>query len=389
VGIETEWLTVRTDGAPERTTVATLRDLLRPAEPLPAGSRLSFEPGGQLELSTKPQPSFDEACRATAADLDRVRHILRTEGIELVGLGHDPTRPELRVNDDPRYEAMEAYFDLWGPAGRRMMCSSASIHVNIEAGPDGAMDSRWRLAHLLGPVLVGAFANSPLVAGRPSGWRSSRVAAWLQIDESRTAPADDGGSDPAEDWTRYALDARVMLIRAEQGYVPLDGGLPFGRWMSEGHELGFPTLDDLRYHLTTLFPPVRPRGWLELRMIDMVPDPWWRAAVATSSALLMDPEGARRATAAAAPASGLWEEAARSGLEHPAIARAARDCVEIAIETLERTRADATTLAVTSAYHDRYTARGRCPADDRLDEWVTSGRLLPTTTAEEETWTSR
>jgi glutamate--cysteine ligase len=144
--------------------------------------------------------------------------------------------------------------------------------------------------------------------------------------------------------------------------------------MAEGHELGYPTLEDFVYHLTTLFPPVRPKGWLELRMIDAVPDPWWQVAVAVTAALLDDPEAFAVAERTCRPVAGCWAEAAAHGLGHPALASAARTCFAAALEALPRLGLDRGTVAATEAFVDRYVDRGRCPGDDVRDAW----RLVPT-----------
>ena len=163
---------------------------------------------------------------------------------------------------------------------------------------------RWRLAHHIGPVLVAAFANSPLRQGRPSGWRSTRQEVWAHLDPGRTLPPPDDG-DPRDAYATYALDAELMLIRRDGGpswVAPR--GLTFRGWLRG--ELGSerpPTIDDLTYHLSTLFPPVRPRGHLELRMIDAQCGDGWIVPAALAWALLEDPRAADTAMAAAEP---LW-----------------------------------------------------------------------------------
>src|SRR5205807_3105836 len=153
-----------------------------------------------------------------------------------------------------------------------------------------------------------------------------RLAIWAEVDQCRTAAADGNGHDPAQAWTDYALAARVMFIRRDEArYVPVLDPLTLADWITRGHELGFPTRDDVSYHFTTLFPPVRPRGWLELRMIDSLPDPWWRAAVAVATTLVCDDTAADAASDAIAPTRGRWLDAARHGLGHPDFADAAQD----------------------------------------------------------------
>src|SRR5439155_16867414 len=102
----------------------------------------------------------------------------------------------------------------------------------------------------------------------------NRLEVWANIDATRTAPV--GGTDPGDAWAEYALAAHVMFIRtALDECTPILEALAFGDWVEHGHPLGWPTEADLTEHLTTLFPPVRPRGWLELRTIDALDDSLW------------------------------------------------------------------------------------------------------------------
>jgi glutamate--cysteine ligase len=338
---------------------------------LPGGSSLTFEPGGQVELSSAAFSGVAEACQALGRDASAVRAALAEHDIGLVGMGLDPLRPPRRVIDGPRYQAMAAFFDAdGGRGGSTMMCSTAAIQVNLDIGCPDAVGRRWRLAHALGPVLVAAFANSPLAAGRPTGWCSTRMATWLGIDPSRTSPVSQskGWTDA---WVDYAMAAKVMLIRrSPEDFVPVRNGLSFGEWMARGHELGYPTVSDFEYHLTTLFPPVRPRGWLELRYIDALPDPWWRVPVVVATCLLDDDEASSVAADATARCQASWLEAAQCGPAHPELARAAETCFDAALAACGRLEVDEPTADLVARYRDLYVARHRCPADDRLDEWV-------------------
>ncbi|CAM5580732.1 Glutamate--cysteine ligase EgtA OS=Streptomyces aurantiogriseus OX=66870 GN=egtA PE=3 SV=1 [Streptomyces aurantiogriseus] len=178
LGVEVEWLVhelraPRLPVTPERleAVYAALRDV-------PLRSALTVEPGGQLELSSPPAASLMECVGTVSADLDAVRAVLREAGLTLSGIGTDPWHPPRRFLREPRYDAMEAYLDRAGPAGRAMMCTSASVQVCLDAGYEepGPLGHgrRWWLAHTLGAVLVAAFANSPLLCGSPTGWRSTR-----------------------------------------------------------------------------------------------------------------------------------------------------------------------------------------------------------------------
>ena len=380
IGVEMEWLAVcRSD--PDQPVPPEL--VGEAGAELPAGSRLTFEPGGQVELSSPPLRGIGPACASIASDGAALSAALGERGIGLVGLGLDPRPARDRFVDSPRYAAMETYFDAQGvsesAAGRTMMRSTAAVQVNVDLGATAAdAERRWHRAHDAGPLLAAAFANSPLADGAPSGWRSRRLAVWTDVDACRTVAADANGSTAAGAWSDYALAARVMFIRRdEHDYVPILETLTLEDWIERGHELGFPTLEDVSYHLTTLFPPVRPRGWLEMRMIDSLPDPWWRAAVAVATTLVCDDGAADAAAPAIEATRGRWVDAARHGLGHPEFAAAAGSAFDAALRAMVQLGTDATTVLAVEAFVDRYVAPGRCPADDRLDAWQEDGTLIP------------
>jgi glutamate--cysteine ligase len=347
---------------------------------LPSGAFLTTEPGGQLELSSLPAESLAGCVAATTADMAALRAVAATAGLELAGYGLDPLRPPRRVLDLPRYAAMEAFFDRDGPWGRQMMCGSASVQVCLDAGDDGdgftGYRYRWRLVHALGPVLVAAFANSPLRGGRPTGWRSTRQHVWARMDPGRTRPPRlDSHPDPRDAWAAYALDAELMLIRdpaSENWFAPR--GVTFRTWLRGTNGVArTPTDDDLSYHLSTLFPPVRPRGHLELRMIDAQPGDGWIVPLAVATALLHDERAADLAMAATEPLAAErsrsaprdpWLRAARLGPSDPAIAQASRECFDAARRALDRMAVTGDITATVDAFIDQYVARDRCPADD-------------------------
>ncbi len=368
VGAELELLVA------DRTTPSARPPLARVAaavpEPLPGGSLVTVEPGGQLELSSQPFAGPAAAVAALAADLAATVAALSADDLVLTGLGADPLRPPVRLVRTPRYDVMEAHFASGGPvagaAGRAMMCSSAAVQVSLDAGTWGggrqSAASRWQRAHAVGPALAAAFACSPLLRGEPTGWRSTRQRFWRDLDPSRTAPPDPR-LGPVEATTELALAAQVLTVRDADGTCrPAPCGLSFGAWWQSGE----PTDGDLAYHLTTLFPPVRLRGWFELRFLDMLPDPLWQVPVAVAAALLDDDLAADAAREACAPVEGRWTDAARLATSDPALARAAAGCLEAAVSALPRLGAASLVPAV-EGFAERFTARGRCPADELLD----------------------
>ncbi|MBC3991458.1 ergothioneine biosynthesis glutamate--cysteine ligase EgtA [Streptomyces sp. AC563] len=385
LGVELEWVLHDLHDPAQPLHPARLTAVTEGLRTLPLRSALTFEPGGQLELSSRPASSLTSCVQEMAEDLSAVRAFLAPMGLGIAGHGHDPWRPPRRLLDLPRYHAMESYLDRWGPAGRTMMCRSASVQVCLDAGHEEpgplGYGRRWRLAHLLGAVLVAAFANSPLDQGRPTGWRSTRQAAWAAMDPGRTqAPATD--AEPRAAWTAYVLQAPVMCIRGTDGgtgpwEVPVDE-LRLRDWVRDGRPRP-PSLEDVTYHISTLFPPVRPRGHLELRMIDAQPGvDGWMVPLAVTAALFDDPAAAEAAyravkplgdTAGVAPAprNPLWERAAQRGLTDPELHAAAVACFAAAEEALPRIGATPEVCAAVAEFRARYVARGRCPADDLLD----------------------
>ncbi len=480
VGVELEWLVrdARDPALPvgPARVEAALAGLGSPGA-LPAKGCLTTEPGGQLELSSLPAAGIGQCVADTARDMAAVTEAMHAAGLCLSGHGLDPFRPPLRVLDSPRYAAMEEFFDRSGPVGRIMMCSTASVQVCLDAGEDGVGEHsyrrRWHLLHTIGPVLVAAFANSPLRQGRPTGWRSTRQAVWARLDPGRTRPPHGTrrpgvNTDVRSQWVDYALDADLMCIRrgradswvAPPGLTFRDwllgtrgevsrpgrtggaggagrggggdaghgggagrgGGSGGGRadnaggshvghagasaravrsrrtWITGGasydgasydgasydgashdgasHEAAChdrrPTLDDLDYHLSTLFPPVRPRGHLELRMIDAQPGDGWVVPTAVAWALLSDPLAGDAALAAAEPLwagrGDPWLRAARYGPADECTARAIRVCFEAADAALRRSGTSASLLRAVADFAERYVQRDRCPADDLLEE---------------------
>jgi len=316
-----------------------------------------------------------------AADLATVRLRLADDGLALAGLGADPLRPPRRLLTDGRYVAMEEFFRTGGfPAGPRMMCSTAALQVNLDAGPRAGWDDRWRLAHALGPVLVSMFASSPVLAGRPTGRVSTRQGVWAAIDATRTAPV--AGThesrttrDPADEWARYLLDGRLMLVRGGDGaYLPVLDGSTFGDWVAGGGPVPRqPTVDDLGYHASTLFPPVRPRGWLELRYLDAQSAVLWPVAVTVAVTLLDDPLAAQVARDACAEVAGRWAEAPVVGLAQRDLRDAAARCVTAAAEAAPRLGISPALTAAVTDFAETFVLRGRCPADAALASWRAGG----------------
>lgn len=376
LGVELEWLLHRPLVPDIPPGAALLRAALgphtprsldpsSPALPLPAGSAVTVEPGGQIELASPPLPGLDALIGAVSADTTALHRLLAAAGIRPQPRAAEPLRPPERVLDVPRYRAMEQAFDRIGPDGRSAMCSTAAVQVCLDAGEGAAIAARWDAVHAFGPVLLAAFANSPELHGRRTGWKSSRWACWMRADPARTAPPPavaTGCADPARAWASRVLTSPVLCVRGE-GTWEVPRGVTFADWVG-GALSRPPTTTDLDYHVSTLFPPVRPHGHLEVRYVDAQPGRRWALPLAVLTALLADPEVTDRAREACEPTRGRWVVAARDGLDDPALARAAARVFELACSRLDAVGAPDWVVDDATEMTERQVLRRRCPADD-------------------------
>jgi glutamate--cysteine ligase len=390
VGLEVEQLLHRVDPAGRpvgRLDVPALTALLDelpwvraeagPADALPAwrlpdGSRLLPEPGGQLEYAGVPHPTADGAVAAARAALRELATAAAARGVALLSAGLDPFTADGAVPQGltcPRYPAMHAALARRGPHGHTMMTSSASIQVNLDLGADPA--ARYAVALSAAPLAVAAFACSP-VPGAASG----RSVVWQWLDPTRTGiPAAfvAGEDDPVEVVARAAWAADVLVVRRGGGAVPGEPGLSFGRWAVEGHpELGRPDRADAAYHLSTLFPEVRARaGVLEVRAVDALPERWRAVPVVLLAGLLYDDrtcqrvrellEGHRRRL------PELLHRAAHLAVADPELCALAVEVWTAAAEGARRLPdgfADPADVRRAESFLDRFTLRGRTPADE-------------------------
>ncbi len=370
VGVELEW-TVHHRGDPARQLDRdALREALGPYAPhtldttsphllLPGGSAVTAEPGGQVELSSPPRASLAATHSAIRDDLRHVIDLLGRVGLCLGRYGIDAYRRPRQLLHTPRYDAMARSFDRRGPHGRTMMCSTAGLQVCLDAGTADRVASRWAAMHALGPVLLAAFANAPRHAGRPTGWASARMRSWLGIDPARSGPVPTAPGDPSRHWARYALAAPVLCVRRPSGSWHAPRGMTFADWVNGALPGRPPTVDDLDYHLTTLFPPVRPRGYVELRYLDAQPPAEWLAPVAVLAALLADESIVDSALDRCAPMADRWLTAARAGLADPALARIAAAVLDLACGALDRTDLGPRERAEVAEIVGRRLARGR------------------------------
>ena len=344
VGIEIEAHLVDLSAVPDAVPwhrVDQVTDVVRAAA---GSSKVTFEPGGQLELSGRPEPDIVTAVAGLRREWQGVRLELAEYGLGAAFAGADPLRPSRRINPRQRYQAMEQHFAATGRAasGAVMMNSTAALQLNLQAGPQAGWPRRVELAHRLGPTMVAISACSPWLHGRSTGWRSTRQATWARLDPRACGPVPGcerglvtgtADSDPAAAWANFAMSAPVIIVRgSSEDILPVCTSVTFGQWASGRVRLcgRQPTAADLDLHLSTLFPPVRLRGYLELRYMDVTAPRWWPAIAAVAATLLDDKSAADEAMAATERTACRWNEAARHGLRDDLLADSARRCLSIA-----------------------------------------------------------
>lgn len=321
---------------------------------LPGGAFLTFEPGGQLELSSPTTATVDALVDDVLGVAEPLREAALDHGVRLVARGYDPTNPlagaRLHLDGD-RYRRMSDHYDRRGPWGRAMMRQSAGIHVNLDFGTDPGR--RWRVANRAVPFLLAAFANSPRAEGRDTGHRSWRAAQWRRLDPSRTG-IDGQDGDPVRRYLDFALGAEAFLMGPEGR-----PSVPYRTLLDRA------TGEDWERHLTTLFPEVRPRGYLELRVFDALPPRWYGVPLAVSAGLLYD----RRALADAddlldPPSPEVLERAGREGVRDPALRDGAVQLLRVGLEGAKRLGGAGRSAELVEDFLECLTAHGRDPGDE-------------------------
>jgi len=342
--------------------------------PLAGGGRLTFEPGAQVEHSTAVRPSAAAALDDVEGTIGLLKTAFRARNVQLAAIGldvwHDVEEvpQQLRAG---RYTAQAAYYRQRGHWGAVMMRHTASLQINLDLGPEGVWQERWLASNLISPFITATFACSP----GPDAV-CARARAWQELDPTRSGFPDrlvtGAGDDPRAEWGEAALQADVMLIRAnDEHFVPGCPGHRFVDWIENGHpRLGWPTVEDLEYHLTTLFFEIRARGFLELRAGEAVPDHVRPAQVVLASAVLYDDQARSEALSLLADCRTklpeLWSRAAAVGVHDDELRDLACRLWTIALAGARRLpdgwMGDGN-LAATEAFLEAYTAAGRVPAD--------------------------
>lgn len=360
-GLECEWQTFDDRINDRRPTRQSLQRLVGTS--LPGRSHVTIEPGGQIELSTRAEPTVSAALNAVLLDEADMSQSLSQLGVSVVCSAVDTTRSPRVILDAGRYNAMSSYWTATDGIGPWMMCNTSSLQVNVS---NDASDParRWVVSNMIGPLLIAIFANSGGIDARGNRWESLRQGIWSAMEprHTRAVPLE---VNPAESWLAYALEADVFYVPETDGCpgASLPPGLSFGSWMRTGASFGWPTHEDFRYHLTTLFPPVRPKGWLEFRMIDALP-PAARAAAALTVAVATCTLAATDILREISLTGLDWTAAARLGMRDPQMRAAATTLMSIVLRHVEELDVDRQHVALLEEFILRYTLAGRSPSFD-------------------------
>jgi glutamate--cysteine ligase len=244
------------------------------------GQSVTLEPGGQFELSGAPLETIHETCVEVNTHLKQVKEIGTEIGSGMLGLGFNPkwSRADVTVMPKGRYGIMKAYMPLKGTLGLDMMLRTCTVQVNLDFASEADMVKKFRVSLALQPVATALFANSPFTEGKPNGFMSYRSHVWTDTDPDRCGILpfvfEDGMS--FERYADHVLDVPMYFVYRDGTYRDvsgqsfrdfLDGKLP----ALPGEK---PTLRDWEDHMTTLFPEVRMKRFLEMRGADG--GPWGR-----------------------------------------------------------------------------------------------------------------
>jgi glutamate--cysteine ligase len=242
-------------------------------DPIGQGA-ISLEPGGQFELSGAPLETIHQTCREVNAHLAQVRECADPLGIAFLGTGTSPkwTLAETPVMPKSRYAIMTRYMPKVGNHGLDMMYRTCTIQANLDFADEADMRMKMRVGLALQPIATAVFANSPFIDGRPNGYQSYRSEIWLDTDPDRTGMLpfafDEGfGFERYADW---ALDVPMYFVKRGDTYYDVAGSsfrdLVHGRLAELPGERA--TMSDWKNHLSTLFPEVRLKTYLEMRGAD-------------------------------------------------------------------------------------------------------------------------
>ncbi|WP_395377667.1 glutamate--cysteine ligase [Marinicella sp. W31] len=243
------------------------------------GCSITLEPGGQLELSGAPLANVHETCMETNLHLREVKQIAEPLGTAFIGMGFHPLakRDDIEFMPKGRYEIMRNYMPKVGQLGLDMMKRTCTIQANLDFSSEQDMVKKFRVSLALQPIATALFANSPFTEGKPNGYISYRSHIWTDTDPDRSGilPFVFESGMGFERYVDYMLDVPMYFVHRDDRYIDATG-LSFRDFMQGNLKVlpgELPTMKDWEDHLTTAFPEVRLKRYLEMRGADGGP---WR-----------------------------------------------------------------------------------------------------------------
>ncbi|MGD9981421.1 MAG: glutamate--cysteine ligase [Hyphomonadaceae bacterium] len=350
---------------------------------------ITLEPGGQFELSGAPLEHLHQTCAETGSHLSQLRDVAGKLGIAFLGVGFSPlwSLDATPIMPKGRYQIMRNYMGKVGRLGRQMMFRSCTVQTNLDFGSEADMVKKFRVSIALQPIATALFAASPFAEGRLNGFLSYRAHIWSDTDPDRTGMLpfvfDDGMG--FERYAQYALDVPMYFVYRDGKYIDASGQ-SFRAFMNgklpalPGER---PTDKDWEDHLTTIFPEVRLKTYLEMRGADS--GPWSRlcALPAFWAGILYDDAALEAAWSLVKSWTAEDREALRRavpalGLRAPIRGNSARDIAQAALAIARqglksRARADSAGQDETHFLGelDDIAASGATPAERLIERYRT------------------
>lgn len=356
------------------------------------GDFLTFEPGGQLEFSSKPYPCLDSAVKRLYSVQKMLSDFLESQGTYLLQIGCNPwhTAEEVGLQmPKARYRAMNDYFATISDSGADMMRLTCTVQVCLDFGEtEELMAKRYFVSQVLSPFATAIFCNSPFRHGKPTEFKSYRSTVWQKLDPSRTGFVGDLDflsknftKDSCVDaYTNFLLDSRVVFIEKLNYEVPT-GELTFREWINTSYKGLSPDGYDLETQISLLFPEVRPRGFMELRSIDSQMKTWQIVPAAFYLGLLYDESNVDWIIDTMRPhLSKMGDLLKKSsyGMQDDFIWDFSKALMERAIAGFSKMPScflDEGSLEKIEIFNKRFTEKRRTPADDLLEKYNLNGKL--------------
>lgn len=261
------------------------------------GAIISLEPGGQIELASRPHSALRDLKNEVCAYVDKLRAAGQDEGVGFWAIGYQPfeDRDSMPKTPKARYDVMRAYFTALGGRGLDMMHLTASVQCALDFSDEKNLTEKIRTAARISPFLAALVAASPFTRGKPNGFKTVRYQVWLETDPARSGLWPEMTDAEGLTFRRYiqrALEVPPFFFMRD-GRHALAEALPFSHYVKNGFQGTEVTVSDLVDHLTTMFPEIRPKGYVELRNTDCVA-PKEAVAIAGFWRGILDDEAARR-----------------------------------------------------------------------------------------------